>query len=711
MEQLLNKYSLNRRILALVTFPLLVASALAVNLILEASNRSSEMDKISSLAELAPFASGLIHELQKERGRSAGFLAASTDRKLLSQIKKQRAETDETLSSWKQALKGMKTASHSKEFAAVLTKAETAASTLAALRADVMGGSIAVSEMASRYTNIIARHLDIIKGMVTLSSDAAISRKITAFVGLLEAKERAGLERAMGNAGFAAGKFSPQVFQRFVTLVAQQDAFLSEFQHHATEAERAIYSNVMRGPYIKDVNKMRAHIFKTNGAIDPDLFSSAEWFSAITGKIDLFKKIEDQLSAQILAAAEGGASSASFAFWTVILASLLGLPVLIFASYSVAASIERPLSRLHAVMGKLVEGDLETTVPHTSYGSEIGAMAKAISSFREAAIEQVRLEALAEKARAEKEARDKEDAERAIERQKREAERAKQAEIRSKRLGELIELFDNRAGEALKIMGSTSGELEKTALSMSDVASQTESQSGTVVSASDETSHSVQTVATAVEEMSASAAEIGRQMQQSSDITLSAVTKAEQAMSVVDSLTETSQHIGDMVSMIQEIAEKTNLLALNATIEAARAGDMGRGFAVVASEVKALAEQTTSATDAIGGQVTSIQSVSKDVAVTVSEMKDVILQTEEIATAVSAAVEEQNAATSEISRSVQEAAKGTQQVSAQMVEVQKGAVETKGASSQVLSSSKDLASSGTHLKEVISEFLKDVQAA
>ena len=131
-----------------------------------------------------------------------------------------------------------------------------------------------------------------------------------------------------------------------------------------------------------------------------------------------------------------------------------------------------------------------------------------------------------------------------------------------------------------------------------------------VAGAAEQTSANVQTAAAATEELSSSISEISRQVTQSSSISTTAVDEVASTNDKIKELAEASQRIGDVVSLITDIADQTNLLALNATIEAARASDAGEGFAVVASEVKTLANQTAKATEEISSQITGIQNAT-----------------------------------------------------------------------------------------------------
>ena len=369
----------------------------------------------------------------------------------------------------------------------------------------------------------------------------------------------------------------------------------------------------------------------------------------------------------------------------------LAIVVVIALIASVAFSflgVARPMTRLNAALGEMAGGNLDVVIPGANRGDEIGDLAKTVTIIRENA---------EQKARDEAETKIRQDE---IVAQQRKADIVK-----------LADQFESAVGEIVDTVSSASTELEASAGTLSATAERSQELTTMVASASEEASTNVQSVASATEELSSSVNEISRQVQESARMATDAVGQARATNERVGELTKAAARIGDVVELINTIAEQTNLLALNATIEAARAGEAGRGFAVVASEVKALAEQTSKATGEIGQQITGMQAATQESVSAIKEISSTIEKLSEISSNIAAAVEEQGAATQEISRNVQQAAHGTQQVSTNIIDVQRGASETGSASAQVLSAAQSLSGDSNRLKLEVGKFLQTVRAA
>ena len=187
---------------------------------------------------------------------------------------------------------------------------------------------------------------------------------------------------------------------------------------------------------------------------------------------------------------------------------------------------------------------------------------------------------------------------------------------------------------------------------VSSAATELQSSSTSMAATAQEANNQASTVASASEQLRSSIEEIARQVTQSTAIAGQAVEEAQRSTAMISGLREGAQKIGEVVNMIQDIAEQTNLLALNATIEAARAGEAGKGFAVVASEVKALATQTAKATEEIAQQVGEIQSATGTAVDAIDSINKIINEISEISTSISSAVEEQGAATQEVAKNI-----------------------------------------------------------
>jgi methyl-accepting chemotaxis protein len=222
---------------------------------------------------------------------------------------------------------------------------------------------------------------------------------------------------------------------------------------------------------------------------------------------------------------------------------------------------------------------------------------------------------------------------------------------------------------------------------------------------------SVQTVATASEQLNASIKDISQQAAHAAGIASRAVNEARQTDGTVQGLAKSASRIGEVVGLINTIAAQTNLLALNATIEAARAGEAGRGFAVVASEVKSLASQTAKATEEISEQIADIQKVAGDAIDAIKTIGGIIGEVNDVATAIAAAVQEQGSATQEITRSTQVAAHGTKNVSDNVTGVKADADAAAAAADNVKHASELLETQSRQLGDQVTNFLGKIRAA
>ncbi|TVR83369.1 MAG: methyl-accepting chemotaxis protein [Rhodospirillales bacterium] len=357
------------------------------------------------------------------------------------------------------------------------------------------------------------------------------------------------------------------------------------------------------------------------------------------------------------------------------------------ASFLISRSISRPIAGLTTVMERLTKGDLDAEVTGADRRDEIGRMARSIQVFRENALAVKRLEA--EQVR-----------------QREAAEQEKRADI-----ARLADLLQERIGAIVSGVGSAATELRGSAEGMSATAEETSAQAEVVVRAADQASVNVQTVASASEELSSSIQEISRQVAEASTITSGAVEQAQHTNRTVQGLAEAAQKIGEVVSLINDIANQTNLLALNATIEAARAGEAGKGFAVVASEVKNLASQTAKATEDITAQINAVQGATGEAVQAIAGIGETVGRIDEISSAIAAAVEEQGAATQEIARNAEQAAAGTHEVSDNIKGVQQAATESGQVAERVLAASAELSQQAQRLEQGVTEVLAGMRAS
>jgi len=268
-----------------------------------------------------------------------------------------------------------------------------------------------------------------------------------------------------------------------------------------------------------------------------------------------------------------------------------------------------------------------------------------------------------------------------------------------------IRAFRESVAAVLRTVSESTAALNSIAGALSNSSGLTSDRAASAVQTTNEASANMIAAAGATEELIASIGEIGRQISQAAEVASHSVAEAEATNEHMVRLTDTVQQIGDVVSLIRNIAGQTNLLALNATIEAARAGEAGRGFAVVASEVKSLAVQTAKATEQIASQIEAVQNSTRVAVDAIRRNSGRMREIDGYTSAVALSLQQQDSATDEISHNVASAANGAKGMVSVLDEVTRAVGDTRSAAGKVLQASETVEAAATSLQRGIEGFL------
>ncbi len=514
---------------------------------------------IEPLVELTAKNSQLVHELQKERGATAGFIG-SGGKKFGDILSQQRKDTSRVAKLREEFLSVAAKEIDNDKVRNILRDIANELGRLEQIRSRVDRQDIAGKEAIGYYTGLNARLLAISADVAGLASDGLLANQLQAFYNFLQGKERAGIERAVLSNTFGGDRFGSGMYRRFVQLVTEQDAYMDTFFKVALPGQQQFYSETMRHDSIGQVERMRK-VASERAADGGFGIEATDWFRQATNRINQLKKIEDRLTNDLLALSAEQFAAAERAILlksvvtlvVVLLVSLLGILIGRLLSNQmkalVAAIDEAGSTRNLAIRAEVITADeLGRSARH--FNDMISVFENTVQDIE---VSSVQLAAVAE-------------------------ETATTVEDNLKSL-------DRQRSETALVATAT----EQMTATVQEVAGNTSITSDAADHVDQLTDESVRIVADTMTEMDKLTGEM------------------EQANQSIGQLQESSGQISSIVDVIKSVAEQTNLLALNAAIEAARAGDQGRGFAVVADEVRTLAQRTQESTAEIENMVGRFQ--------------------------------------------------------------------------------------------------------
>ena len=379
MKQFAN-LPLKWKLAAILFVPITCMLFLALSDVSRNNGLKRENNQVLQFSRYAVHVSALVHELQKERGATAGFMG-SKGAKFTQELDSQRKSTDGKNQALQKLLSTFSPQTYGTEFEKSVKAARTMLSQLQEKRAAASKFDISQADAIGYYTKMNGAFLDTIAFLSKVSSDTALSNMAGAYLNFLQSKERAGIERAVMAGTFAQDYFAPGVHDRFQSLITVQDVYLRVFRSLATQEQLRFYDATMQGDIIEATEKMRTVAMKNattgNFGVDP-----VYWFNTQTAKINLLKKIEDRLSKDLESLAIELSEQANSALvFSIILMSTTLLVTIVFV-YFVQRMITAPLNKAVDVAHTIAQGKLDNKIESSS-SDESGQLLDALRSMQE----------------------------------------------------------------------------------------------------------------------------------------------------------------------------------------------------------------------------------------------------------------------------------------------------------------------------------------
>jgi methyl-accepting chemotaxis protein len=558
--------------------------------------------------------SALIAQLQRERGRTALFLAGGST---VDELRSYREKTDTVVPAFTTGLAAAMLPADKK------SSCTDMAGRLKQLRERYTRADAQLRESAIKDYSAVIENLLALEGAVANArTGKGFGKVINSLLILETAKESAGKLRANAASLFSLNQsLSNDQFSLVLKLKSEVDANLtSPALVLSQESQEKLHSFPKEKAWQETEEMLKTLIIKStegNYGIVGDRF-----FASITKKIDDIGSLIDGETTVLSGKLKKEITSFYRSFYSFITVMALLTILTLVATVTLSRNIVKRIQHVVASLKEMAAGggDLTVRLPVESQ-DELGSLANQFNAFLD------RLHAMI-------------------------------SELRGN-AGALTSSSTDLSGVAGQMAGGAETNLSRSS-SVAAAAEEMSANNASVAAGMEQATANLSSVAAATEQMSATISEIAGSSEKARAISSEATQQAQGVAAIMQELGAAAQEVGKVTETITSISSQTNLLALNATIEAARAGAAGKGFAVVANEIKDLAQQTASATEEIRGRIAGIQSSTGAAMMDVSKISQVIQEVGDIVTTIAVAIEEQASVTRDMARNIAETSRGVQ---------------------------------------------------
>jgi two-component system cell cycle response regulator len=375
------KISLVRGLEMLVIISLLPMLVFAGMIMLESWQVAVRANDIALLASFSERVGNLAHELQKERGLSAGYLT-SDDKAYRAALTLQRKYSDDSLAQFSRSVTKQKLENGLSTVGDMAAVAIVRMKRLEGVREKVDRNGLAPQVSFKLFTELISELMGLSNQIASVSRHERASELFQANAILIQFGEMAGQERAVNAAAFGRGKLTPAEYRLLVTLTSEQQSLKRQFRTFVNDETWLAWQQWFDSEVIRDYQRFSEYALEQGGGRAALSLDSFTWFKTATKRVNLIRDFQRELTKQLLKEMSRQRSRSTALFMSTVLGGGAMVLLIGYVALQLARSIRLPIVSLTEGMRGLTEGDKTVRIPFSSRQDELGDMVSAYETFR-----------------------------------------------------------------------------------------------------------------------------------------------------------------------------------------------------------------------------------------------------------------------------------------------------------------------------------------